>query len=382
VTEQANAMQIVEYSQTAAALGELRAKYEKVIFPVETTAGMKDAIGARRELRDLRVGLEKMRKNIKAPALERIRLIDAEAKDITGQLEALEDPIDDQIKAEEARKEIERLERERVERERVAVIRQKIESIRAIPMAMHGEPAADIAVEIDALKAFVPDVSFGEFKEEAAAAAATVLEAIVALHQRVLDQEAETARMAAERAELDRRQAEIAAQAESDRLESERRRVEMAVLARQEADQRAEEDRKAKALRDAEEARLRSEREAFEAERRAFQEQQAAAARVEQERVEKVEAERQAAEDALKPAQIEELVCELVEEEPVAPTIPPEVYVLEPLQVTSEPEDAAAVQHFRDIVQELRITRTPDEIRVMLEEELSSVVNLGVREAA
>ena len=122
-------VKIAEYSQTAAAMGDLRQKYEKVVFPVETTTGMKDALAGRKELRDIRVGLEKMRQEIKAPALERCRLIDAEAKSITSFILTLEDPIDQQIKAEEKRKEDIKREKERREAERVSAIREKIDAI-------------------------------------------------------------------------------------------------------------------------------------------------------------------------------------------------------------------------------------------------------------
>lgn len=231
-------VQIVEYSQTAAALAALRQKYEKVLFPVETAAGMKDALGARKELRDIRVGLEKMRKEIKAPALERCRLIDEEAKTITAQLEALEKPIDGQIKAEEARKEREKQERERLERERVAAIRAKVEGIRGLPVAMSGEPAAEIAAEIEALEQFTPGEEFAEFIGDAEAAKANALDALRAMHERQAAQEAaaeaarlEAERLAAERAELERQRAEAAAaaqaaqaaaKAEADRLAAER----------------------------------------------------------------------------------------------------------------------------------------------------------------
>lgn len=231
-------VQIVEYSQTAAALAALRQKYEKVLFPVETTAGMKDALGARKELRDIRVGLEKMRKEIKAPALERCRLIDEEAKTITAQLEALEKPIDGQIKAEEARKEREKQERERLERERIETIRKKVEGIRRLPAAMSGESAAEIAAEIEALEQFNPGDEFAEFIDDAEAAKANALDVLRAMHERQAAQEAaaeaarlEAERLAAERAELERQRAEAAAaaqaaqaaaKAEAERLAAER----------------------------------------------------------------------------------------------------------------------------------------------------------------
>jgi hypothetical protein len=53
---------------------------------------MQDAIKARAELRTYRVELEKKRVEIKAPVLDRGRLIDAEAHRITVELLALEEP--------------------------------------------------------------------------------------------------------------------------------------------------------------------------------------------------------------------------------------------------------------------------------------------------
>lgn len=210
-------VQIVEYSQTAAALGELRQKYENVVFPVDTTAGMKDAVVARKELRDIRVGLEKMRKELKEPALRRCQLIDSEAKTITASLTALEDPIDTQIKAEEQRKEREKQERERAERERIEAIRKKIEGIRALPVALSGESAAEIAAEIEALEQFTPGEEFAEFVGDAETAKSNALDALRAMYERQAAQEVEAARLAAEqeklraeREELERMRSEIA----------------------------------------------------------------------------------------------------------------------------------------------------------------------------
>lgn len=84
--------QIAEYNQTAAALAELRTRYVRP-YDVSTTAGMTEAKAARAEIRGYRVALEKTRVEIKAPALERTRLIDAEAKRITAELLAIEEPI-------------------------------------------------------------------------------------------------------------------------------------------------------------------------------------------------------------------------------------------------------------------------------------------------
>jgi chromosome segregation ATPase len=221
-------VQIVEYSQTAAALGELRQKYENVVFPVDTTAGMKDAVAARKELRDIRVGLEKMRKELKEPALRRCQLIDSEAKTITASLTALEDPIDTQIKAEERRKEELRREAERREFERVEAIQEKIDGIRRLPFVLIAEPAAEIELEINALREFVPGDEFAEFKDQAAKAKQEVIDRLVEIHAEKIKADNEAARLAAEqeklrseREELERMKRDLEqARQEAQRIES------------------------------------------------------------------------------------------------------------------------------------------------------------------
>lgn len=201
--------EISEYNQTAAALANLRTKYQNVIFPVETTKGMKDAVAARKELRELRVNLEKLRKEIKEPALRRCQMIDSEAKEITAYLTALEDPIDAQIKTEERRKEAEKAERERVERERVERIRASINQINGLALASANDSAADIEATIADLTALEIDDGYAEFKGEAMAAKEAMLLALGALYTTVNAREQESARLKAEREELDRQRAEL-----------------------------------------------------------------------------------------------------------------------------------------------------------------------------
>ena len=225
---------ITEYSQTEAALAELSARYKGVIYDVASPEAMVQAKKARAELRGYRVSLEKIRVDIKAPALKRCQLIDTEAKRITSILESLENPIDQQIKAEEQRKENERLAKERAEADRVAA-----------------EQAAIKAAE----------------------------------EKRMAEERAEIARRQAEldRAERERREAEAATRA---KIESEERAARMRIeeeerkarLAREEADRTARmlreaEERKLREAREAEEIRLKAERDRIESERRAIEEQ-------------------------------------------------------------------------------------------------------------
>lgn len=122
--------EIQEYSRTEAALADLAQKYKGVVFEVSTPAGMKSAKEARADIRTYRTSLEKMRVQIKEPALRRCQLIDSEAKRITAALVALEEPIDQVIKQEEERKENIRLaaeiEAKRKEEEKLAAERAEI----------------------------------------------------------------------------------------------------------------------------------------------------------------------------------------------------------------------------------------------------------------
>lgn len=243
--------QITEYNQTAAALSELRSRFENVIFPVETTKGMKDATTARKELRELRVGLEKTRQQIKAPALERCRLIDAEAKDITAQLVALEEPIDAQIKAEEQKKEVEKQAREKAERERVAVIQARITGINGLIMDSANDTADQIQATIEELMAMpVEEAAFGEFVQDAQKAKDFALESLSAWYVTVSGRETEAARM----------------KAEAERLRAEREAFER---------QQAEEERKREEVAAAERARLKEEAEKLAAERAELDRQRA-----------------------------------------------------------------------------------------------------------
>ena len=205
---------ITEYSATEAVLADLAGRYKGVVWDVTVPAQMTDARKARAEIKGYRVSLEKKRVEIKGPALERCRLIDAEAKRITFELSALEDPIDSQIRAEENRKEAERLAAEKAEADRIAA-------------------------------------------EEAAL------------------KKAEEDRMAGERAEIARRQAELdKAERESrERIETEQREARRKIEEEERAARLKQEeaDRAARVAREAEEARLKQERDRLDAEARAVE---------------------------------------------------------------------------------------------------------------
>ncbi len=292
VIEKPPALAIAEYSQTAAALATLRARLANVAYDVSTVKGMDIAKKDRAEVRGLRTALEAKRVELKAPALERSRLIDAEAKALTGELFALEKPIDDQIKAEEKRKEVEKAEREQAEREAAAKIQQCIDVIRESVASAIGKSAATIAKIIILSEGIeITLEEFGDRAGEAAQVKARLLMQLRDMHAAALAHEAEQARLAAEREELARLRTEqeardkaererIAAEqaAEAKRVKAERDRMAKeeaaAKAARDKADAQAkaardEEDRIARTARAAEDQRLARERADLEAQQRA-----------------------------------------------------------------------------------------------------------------
>ena len=238
MTENTTTFIVAEYNPVDAALAELRDKYEGVIFPVETKDGMKDAKEVRSKLTKLRTGLEKLRKEIKEPALRRTQAIDAEAKLIEKAIRSIEEPIDAQIKVEEQRIEAEKAAKAALEAE----IKGKIDGIRNLPLMLAGACAEDIAAEKDALEAFTPPQEvFGEFTYECITAIAESVAAMTDLHTRVVAQEAAAAEVEAERVRL------------------------------------TEVERKASAKLAEERAAFEAERAAYEAEKAAFEAQRAAA---------------------------------------------------------------------------------------------------------
>lgn len=193
---------IVAFGPTAMILGALEKEYKGRIYDVTTKEGDAAAREARRKLVAARTGLEDIRKTEKAEILERGRLIDSEAKRITAVLKALEDPIDAQIKAEEARKAAEKAERERIERERVEGIRAKINGIKAIAFENVGQPSAIIQLAIDVVNDMA--ITKDEYQEFAVEADTVRSETLAALY-----------RMFGAAEVLEKQQAELKAQQEA-----------------------------------------------------------------------------------------------------------------------------------------------------------------------
>lgn len=223
--------QIAEYSVTAGALAELKGRLANIVYDCTVPAQMKQAVADRAELRGLRTSLEKLRKDIKAPALERCRLIDAEAKEITAQLEALEDPIAAQIKAEEDRRERIKAEEAAREQQRVATIHAHIEKLRQLASFDVLPSVAMVTERLAAAKAIVIEDGglYHEFTPLAQQALADARSQLRMAFLAAQEREAEAARIEAERIELAKlreenaRQQALIAQAAQEKADREAR---------------------------------------------------------------------------------------------------------------------------------------------------------------
>lgn len=227
---------IGEYSKTEAALAALRESYKGVIYDVATAEGMTAARKGRAELRRWRVDLEEERVRIKAPALQRCRDIDSEAKRITAELSALEDPIDAQIKAEERRA------------EEVRTFAARAEQAR-----LDAEAAATKRAEEERMAAERAEIARRQVELAAAERAAREkIEAEAAASRKRIEEEERAARYQREQADERARQARLAEQArletERQRLAAEREAIEApARKAREEAERKEREARQAQA---------------------------------------------------------------------------------------------------------------------------------------
>lgn len=180
---------------------------------VTTSAGMKAAIAYRATFRELRVEAEKARQIRKKPILEIGRLLDSRAKELEAEITPFEDRFDSAIKAEETRKEAEKAAAAAHERQRIERIQLAIRDIRGSLIDVAGRSSDAIKEKLQVLVALeIGPATFNEFALEADAARTDVLAKLREMHDTVQAQEAETRRLADERAEFERLRIEQAAE--------------------------------------------------------------------------------------------------------------------------------------------------------------------------
>lgn len=265
------------------------------------------------EMRKKRTTAEKIRKELKADALEYGRKVDGIAKQIIDHIAALEEPFATAKKDFDTRVEIEKREKALAEERRVDGIASRIAEIGALVTAHVSSSSQYIADLIPVLKSDLDRVDEWamEFAEKATTTINETMTKLKELHAMKVQQEqfaaekAKAEQEAAEKAEADRLQREKEAAAERERLAKEREKLaaEQAELERVRKEQQAELDRQ-RAVIKAEQERILAEQ--LERSAQAERELQAAkqAEREEKERQEK--AAEQARLEETKPATLDQ----------------------------------------------------------------------------
>lgn len=201
---------LAQFKETEAGLLAMAEKYRNVVYDVTTTKGMNEAKAARAELRDDgRRMLTRTEAAVKADVNELKALMSAEVERLVGIVKPVEDSIDAQIKAEEARKAEEKAKREKAEADRVAAHRANIEQLKAYVEQAEGQPVDVIEKAIATLGEMTFGEEWEEFAQEAEAACLATVQRLLAMV------ESEKRRIENERLqkELEAARAALAAQA-------------------------------------------------------------------------------------------------------------------------------------------------------------------------
>jgi len=222
----------------SAGVAELERQYVGIVFPVETTVGMKEACKAREVIREPRYAIQNLAKEAKGTLNNLKNEVDQQAESYIARITAIEAPIHEQIVNENNRKAAEKKAKEEAEEKRKAVIEERINDMREAVALVAGKSAADIAVAIGDIESVVVDQTFAEFQQRAEAAKAATLGRLKGLHAATLTLEAEQKRLEEVRERLAREKAEqdAAAAKERARIAEENRQAEEARQLREQAD--------------------------------------------------------------------------------------------------------------------------------------------------
>lgn len=250
-------------------LAEMKKNNASLLFDYESPAGNKDARSHVFKLRKTKAAVEGARKDEKAASLEYGRKVDAEAKEITAEIEAMIDVHQSVLD------EIEQREKKRIDdiNARIALL--------VMYQQCAGHDSSETTVALENLKAIVVDESYGELQLEAHKAKALAIQAQEGQHAVALKSEAETA-------ELERLRKEAALRAQQDYEASIRK--DAADKAKAEAEEKARRDNEAAT------ARAKAEADAITARAKADAEAAERARKEAEGRAEKAEADRIAAE--------------------------------------------------------------------------------------
>jgi len=247
---------LVEFKKQDAVIAEMAAKYRGITVATHT---YKVVRAARIEVKNARCAVENLRVDLKKSPMELCKAIDAEAKRLTKLLEPIEESLEKEEKAEDARKEAEaKAIREKeearlkaIEEAKAAVLQDRFEKLKV---------AGVFCTDARMLQG-MSDADFELFLEDEGAKAATAkaeAERLAELHREELAKQAEELRLRQQEMKEDKRHEEARLAKEREAIEAER-----AEVRRQQAEiQRHQDELRAKAESEAAEMR----REAIEAE--------------------------------------------------------------------------------------------------------------------
>jgi len=286
--------ELVEIKKFDQQLAEFTAKYSNVVYDLTDPAVEKQARSDRYAIGKVVGDLDRKHAEVKAPLLERARILDAERKRIKDALQGVQDGIKSQIEEHEAR----------IKARREA-LEARIAAISALAVFETVPDSIDIRCRIEDVADVVIDATFGEMEPRAALVKTNTLETLERLLADAVAKEkadAEARRLDEEerawRQEVARQEAEAAAAAQAER--DKKIAEEASAKAKQEADAALEAQREAtaKAEQAARDTAERAKKQAAEAAARADQEKAdavAAAKKEEQEKAAQAERDRLAA---------------------------------------------------------------------------------------
>lgn len=270
---------IAEYRPHEEQIVRLETTYAKLVVDCSTSEGLASAKEVRVDIRDVRYALDKTTKTALVPYQQKVKEAQARVNQVKefgetlkSRVLAIEEPVDEAIKAEEKRIADAKAERERVEAERVEAIRAKITRFSSVAAAYASRSATDVSSVLQNVKdsVILPE-EYGEFEAEGTIARDNAIEQLEALHKAAIDREEAAAKLLAQQKELDElREKQRIADAEAEELRKQRAEEDRLRLKKQqdeldqqrrdmEAQQRQQRERDAQYQRDQEElARLRA----------------------------------------------------------------------------------------------------------------------------
>jgi hypothetical protein len=197
------------YEPFASRLKAAIALTDGVIYDVKTKEGMAVAKEHRALFRAIRIEGDKERAARKAPILAIGKLLESKYTALEAEIVPIEQRIDTEIKAEEARIEEEKAAKIRAEQEALAAIQNKIDAIKNKPLELLNATVLDIEMAINDLQATEPTTeAFGERNVEAEFA----IKATIASLHTMADGKRAQAQLAAQIAAESERQAAQAAE--------------------------------------------------------------------------------------------------------------------------------------------------------------------------